>query len=102
MNSRERVIATLKFKSPDRVPIDLWTHKATHIIYGEKLQALLNHYETDIVRIFGPMDRAFYPEMTQVGEIKDVWGSTWQVLQEGMVGEVKKPALQDISKINEY
>ncbi|MDK2934815.1 MAG: hypothetical protein PWP27_2625, partial [Clostridiales bacterium] len=32
----------------------------------------------------------------------DVWGSTWQVLQEGMVGEVKKPALQDISKINEY
>jgi uroporphyrinogen decarboxylase len=102
MNSKERVVATLTFKQPDRLPVDLWVHRATYLKYSLKLSSLLTHYELDIVRIFGPMDRAFYPEMTNVGEFQDVWGSTWQVLQEGMVGEVKKPALQDISKINEY
>lgn len=102
MNSRDRVIKTLEFQYPDRIPIELWLHGATRLKYGKSLTAILEKYPQDILRIEGPMDSAFYPEEFMVGEYKDLWGSTWMVLQEGMVGEVKNPALNDISEVCEY
>lgn len=102
MNSKERVIATLEFKNPDKIPVNLWTHGATHLRYGKELDRLIDANELDMVRVFGPMDKSFYPELTHVGEVVDFWGSTWRVLQEGMIGEVKIPALDDITKVREY
>jgi uroporphyrinogen decarboxylase len=102
MNSRERVIATLQFKNPDRVPVDMWIHRATQLKYGKDLDALLERYPLDIVRLFGPTDRNFYPEMSDVGDIKDAWGSTWRVLRQGINGEVKIPAIQNVSKVQAY
>jgi len=102
MNSRERVIATLQFKNPDRVPLDMWIHRATQLKYGKELDNLLERYPLDIVRMFGPTDRNFYPEMSDVGDIKDAWGSTWRILRQGINGEVKIPAVEDISKVQEY
>jgi uroporphyrinogen decarboxylase len=102
MNSRARVIATLQFKNPDRVPVDMWIHRATQLKYGKDLDALLEQCPLDIVRLFGPTDRNFYPEMSDVGDIKDAWGSTWRVLRQGINGEVKIPAIDDISKVNAY
>jgi len=102
MNSRERVVAALQFKNPDRIPVDMWIHRATQLKYGQDLNALLEQYPLDIVRLFGPTDRNFYPEMSDVGDIKDAWGSTWRVLRQGINGEVKIPAIQDISKVQAY
>ena len=102
MNSRERVIATLQFRNPDRVPLDMWIHRATQLKYGKKLDNLLDRYPLDIIRMFGPTDRNFYPEMSDVGDIKDAWGSTWRILRQGINGEVKIPAIEDISKVQEY
>jgi uroporphyrinogen decarboxylase len=102
MNSRERVAAALQFKNPDRVPVDMWIHRATQLKYGEALDALLEKYPLDIVRLFGPTDRNFYPEMSDVGDIKDAWGSTWRILRQGINGEVKIPAIADISKVQAY
>jgi uroporphyrinogen decarboxylase len=102
MNSRERVIAALRFQNPDRVPLDMWIHRATQLKYGKDLDALLERYPLDIVRLFGPTDRNFYPEMSDVGDIKDAWGSTWRILRQGINGEVKIPAIGDISKVQEY
>ena len=102
MNSRERVVAALQFKNPDRIPVDMWIHRATQLKYGQDLDALLEQYPLDIVRLFGPTDRNFYPEMSDVGDIKDAWGSTWRILRQGINGEVKIPAIQDISKVQAY
>lgn len=102
MNSRERVVAALQFKNPDRIPVDMWIHRATQLRYGQDLNALLEEYPLDIVRLFGPSDRNFYPGMSDVGDIKDAWGSTWRVLRQGINGEVKIPAIQDISQIQAY
>jgi uroporphyrinogen decarboxylase len=102
MNSRERVVAALQFKNPDRIPVDMWIHRATQLKYGQDLNALLDRYPLDVVRLFGPTDRNFYPEMSDVGDIKDAWGSTWRVLRQGINGEVKIPAIQDISKVDAY
>jgi uroporphyrinogen decarboxylase len=102
MNSRERVIAALQFQNPDRVPVDMWIHRATQLKYGKDLDVLLERHPLDIVRLFGPTDRNFYPEMSDVGDIKDAWGSTWRILRQGINGEVKIPAIEDISKVQEY
>ena len=37
MNSRERVLRTLAFKNPDRIPVDLWILPAARMEYGERL-----------------------------------------------------------------
>ncbi len=102
MGSKERVIRTLEFKNPDRIPIHLWLHPATITRYGEKLEKLLNEYPQDIILITGPTDIDFYPENFSIGEHKDVWGSTWKVIQEGMLGEVKIPAIKEITEISRY
>ncbi len=102
MSSRDRVIAAIRFKQPDRVPLDMWIHRATQLKYGKHLDALLERYPLDIVRLFGPTDRNFYPEMSDVGDIKDAWGSTWKILRQGINGEVKIAAIEDIAKVQEY
>ena len=102
MDGKERTIRTLKFNKPDRIPLNLWVHNAAALKYGKKLEAVLDAHPQDIVRLYGPMDRAFYDVTYIPGTYTDEWGSTWQVLQAGMVGEVKVPALQDLSKTKEY
>jgi len=102
VNSQERVVAALTFKNPDQVPLDMWIHRATQLRYGKDLDALLEKHPLDIVRMFGPTDRNFYPEMSDVGDIKDPWGSTWRVLRQGINGEVKVPAIDDVEKVAAY
>lgn len=102
MNSRETVVAALQFKNPDRMPVDMWIHRATQLKYGQALNVLLEKHPLDIVRLFGPTDRNFYPEMSDVGDIRDAWGSTWRILRQGINGEVKIPAIPDISMVPAY
>jgi uroporphyrinogen decarboxylase len=102
MTGRERTIRTVEFRDPDRIPLNLWVHNATTLRYGKALEDLLAAHPQDIVRIHGPMDRVFYAETYKPGMYTDQWGSTWQVLQAGIIGEVKIPALPDISKAGSY
>lgn len=99
MTGIERMQATLEFKGADRIPVDLWVHGATKLRYGAALEELLQKYPLDMTRVFGPMDRQFYPGTFEAGLSEDFWGSKWQVIRPGMVGEVKIPVLQDIDKV---
>jgi uroporphyrinogen decarboxylase len=102
MNGKERTIRTLEYRDPDRIPLNLWIHNATSLKYGKALEDILASHPQDIIRVHGPMDRVFYSETYKPGMYTDRWGSTWQVLQEGMIGEVKIPALPDIGKARDY
>ncbi|WP_158084232.1 uroporphyrinogen decarboxylase family protein [Marispirochaeta aestuarii] len=102
MTSRERVIAALKFKSPGKIPLNLWFHQATRNRYGQQLDNLIQRYPNDIDLIAGPGDRNFYSRSTQRGRYVDTWGSSWLVLADGMVGEVKEPALKDLDDVNNW
>ena len=48
MNSREKVIRTIEFKNPDKIPIELCLHTATRLKYGRKLPKLPDKYPQDI------------------------------------------------------
>ncbi|AEE96534.1 uroporphyrinogen decarboxylase family protein [Mahella australiensis] len=90
MDSKERVIRTLKFKNPDKIPVDLWTLPATYLKYGKAFEDMLSRHERDIVSFDGPFDLSHDQKTYQPGRFTDGWGSEWMVLQAGMVGEVKK------------
>jgi uroporphyrinogen decarboxylase len=93
MNSRDRVIRTLEFNTPDRIPVDLWVLPAARQKYGGELDRLLDRHERDIVQFDGPLDLSFGPEAYRRGSYTDLWGCGWSNLQSGIVGEVKNPAL---------
>lgn len=102
MDGKERVIRTITFDHPDRIPVDLWVLPAAKERYGPTLDGLLDQYETDIVSLNGPIDFSFDKRQFEVGEFTDHWGCLWQVLQSGVIGEVKGSPLRDISALRGY
>lgn len=101
MTGIEKMRSALEFKGGSEIPIDLWVHPATRMRHGEALEELLRKHPLDMSRVFGPMDRQYYKKTFTAGLNEDFWGSKWQVLRPGMVGEVKYPALPDIDNVNE-
>lgn len=102
MDSRERVIRTLEFSSPDRLAVDIWTLPATKLRHGDKIDALYERYPTDFASIPGPLDHGMTPELFEPGEFTDQWGCGWVNLQRGIIGEVKHPPLEDDEDIDGY
>lgn len=102
MTGRERVLRTLEFNQPDRLPVDLWLLPAARMEHGEKLEELLRANETDITQISGPFDHGYTPEYYQPGLFTDPWGSVWSNLQAGVIGEVKQPVFADYDALHGY
>ena len=104
MDSRERVIRTLRFEQPDRAPRDLWRLPGVEMFHQEALKAVLEQFPEDIVKPpfqYGPGDRETgIPH--QIGTYTDAWGCVWQVGEPGVIGEVKGPPLADWSTLTAY
>ncbi|MEG1676878.1 MAG: uroporphyrinogen decarboxylase family protein [Clostridia bacterium] len=98
MDARERVLRTLEFRGPDRLPLDLWVLPAAVLEHGEALEQLLAENENDITGVAGPHDMGANPQYYERGTMTDEWGNGWLNLQGGMIGEVKHPALEDFSR----
>lgn len=114
MTSKERVTRALNFDHPDRTPRDLWRLPAVEMTQKEELNNLLKRIPMDIdtpehkvgssQRQKG-QHRALVPGshgptlMPRKGKYVDEWGSVWHVAEDGLVGEVKEPVLDDLSKI---
>lgn len=102
MNSRERVLATLEFQNPDRIPLDVWVLPAAREEYGEQLEKVLASKERDIVSIAGPLDMGNDKRYYEIGSFTDPWGSGWRNIQSGIIGEVKTPVFQEYDGIDSY
>ena len=104
MTSRERVIATLEFTSPDRAPRELWSLPGVAMFREAELLELLAAYPSDFAAPryhYGPSRRA-HGQPGVVGENVDAWGSVWTVGEPGVVGEVKACPLSDWSALDTY
>lgn len=117
MTRRERVIKAIEFNSPDRVPRDLWWLPAVEMTQKEELENLLRRIPMDIGTPkfkAGVSDRqkgqptilvpGSHPPIAlpRKGKYVDEWGSVWYVSEDGVVGEVKEPVLDDLSKIDKF
>ena len=78
MNSKERVLAAVEHRRPDRLPVDFWGTPET----WERLQAHLNLPNGEALlqalgvdlRVAGPKYIGPELEPNERGELKDVWG----------------------------
>lgn len=105
MTPRERVIKTLTFDSPDRVPRQLGMLPGVPKYRGEELKRFLekfpmNDFTGPKVR-YGAARRA-RGQACEVGENVDAWGSVWHVAEPGVIGEVKEYPLADWSALGSY
>ncbi len=78
MNSRERVLATLWHKTPDRTPCDFWAEPPTlsrllaHVGYADK-DRLLDELEVDVRHLEAPAT----PEREIGGVYQNLWGERY-------------------------
>ena len=104
MNERDRVIACLKFQKTDRAPRDLWTLPAVNLFQADDYNRVAKKYPMDISRpqLSPGWGEDVVQACSKVGSYQDEWGSVWHVGEPGVIGEVKEPALYDLSKLINY
>lgn len=101
MTSKERVVRTLKFDHPDKIPVQSWMLPEVIIKYGKTVEDTIQKYAADF---FTPDYRDFVmtDKWTNVGTFIDGWGCVWKNHIEGIVGEVKHHPLDDYKKLEQY
>ncbi len=94
-SSKQRVVKTLEFDHPDRIPTQLWQLPWAELHYSEQLKTIRTEFPDDLI---------FVPDITvkrvktvgneyEIGEYIDEWGCVFENRQQGIIGEVKKPLL---------
>jgi hypothetical protein len=127
MDSRELVYRALRFEKPDRVPRDLWAVPGVEMFRLDELNQVADLYPTDItvptsvtqkvvtaqsyfgeesssnsiVFKYGKSERLNGTAFV-VGTNIDEWGCEWQVGEDGVAGEVKRPLLDEWNKLDTF
>ncbi len=101
--SRDLVRRTLEFRSPSRVPRQLWTLPWAKNHYPQELAEIQRRFPDDIVAAPACLRRppAVQGDPYVVGTFVDEWGCIFENIQEGVHGEVKTPAIPDWSRADE-
>ncbi len=104
MTGRERVIRALEFKSPDRIPRNLWTLPGIEMFRKQDLNDVFAVYPEDILISRGNYGRGEREKGTRYrrNEIAtDEWGCEWHAAEDGVAGEIKNPPVQGISDVGQ-
>lgn len=107
MNSRERVLRTIRFERPDRIPLSYAVIAAALLEHGEPLIELCRRHPNDFydaaTLTVPERDAGHYrPDGTYFKRTTDAWGAVWEARQEGMSGEVKQSPIQEWSQLDTY
>ncbi len=103
MTGRERVTRALRFEQPDRVPRHLWRLPGTEMFRQQEVQRVLSKYPEDITKLeltYGRGKLARGQRYRKGEPATDEWGCQWHAAEDGVVGEVKRPPLEDLSQLD--
>lgn len=98
--SREIVERCLEFSFPERLPRQLWVLPWAQSHFPDALEAINRRFPGD----FAGSDYLYPPSIVQKGDpyargvYVDEWGCVFHNLQDGMIGEVHQPILEDFSE----
>lgn len=103
MNSRERVINTLEFKNPDRVPWQLWRLPGIEMFRKSELDMVLEKYPEDIIIpevAYGKGKREKGTRYLRKQPATDAWGCEWHAGEDGVAGVVRNPPIKTMAAID--
>jgi hypothetical protein len=98
-SSREIVTRGLKFEYPERMPRDIWLLPWASAHYKQAVEEIKRRFPSDFCsaeNVYRPSPRAKGDEY-EVGTYIDRWGCSFTNIHKGIVGEVKKPIIRDIT-----
>jgi len=97
MTPKALVRRTLEFRSPARVPRDMWVLPWAEIHHPEALAALRRDFPNDIATApgFRRRESSVRGEKHGGGTYTDEWGCTFVAIEPGYSGEVKEPLVAD-------
>ncbi len=105
MTCRERVLRTLEFQEVDRVPRQLWALPGIAHDRPDELRLFRARYPADDIvnapSIWGDSLR-FSGNYSRKGQWTDEWGCVWDVLEDGIIGEIKTPILAEDTALDAY
>jgi len=97
---RELVKQALEFRSPPRLPRQLWLLPWAAKRFPEELKRIETDFPSDItvipVSCSEPVPGG--GNAHSIGQFVDAWGCTFENLQDGIIGQVKNPQLSDWSQ----
>jgi uroporphyrinogen decarboxylase len=103
MTGRERVRRCLDFDHPDRVPRDLWVLPITSQEHGaEAVEALQRRWPNDFAKPDVANEKVLAlveGDRYALGRYRDEWGCVFENIHGGVIGQVKRPILDDWSKL---
>ena len=104
MQSRERVIRSIEFKTPDRYPVLRATYPASLIAHGESLREIFKKYPCDFSRSTPTVPERMLNQDpgNYRAEFVCPWGCTWEEKELGILGQVIVPVLDNWDKLNGY
>ncbi len=97
--SRELVRNCLKFDSPERIPRDLWLLPWATQHFPEEVKQLEARFPSDITKPVAVYSRSALVEGDpyKAGQYIDEWGCVFTNLQDGCIGEVRNPIINDLA-----
>lgn len=105
MTGRELVTRTLLYEEVEKLPRDLWTIPYINMYRKDELRRFLEVFPTDIIHPSGiHYGKSGYTsgKAYRKGTYIDEFGSIWEVLEDGVVGEVKDPIIKSIYDLRKY
>ena len=97
VTSRELVLQTMEFRNPQRIPRNIWALPWAFDHYPEEMKRLYEEYPDDFATAPGFLRQP--PETKgdpyEIGEYVDEWGCVFENRQKGVIGEVKRPVVED-------
>ena len=105
MTGRELFIRTLEHRPVERLPRNLWGVPYIDMFRREEKDRLLKMYPEDLTGVSGfkygkspySKGRAF-----RKGRYTDEFGAHWEVLEDGVTGEVKDPVIKSKKDLDSY
>jgi len=107
-NCRERALRAIEFRNPDKIPLSYSVIPPELFKYGQRFIDLCVKYPTDfydpaeLIKIPKRDTEHYRPDGSYYKEVTDEWGSVWVFLREGISGEVKRPIIDDWSKLKNF
>ncbi len=96
--ARELVTRSLKFENPERIPRHLWSLPWAEKRYPDVMDKMKRRFPSDIctAEYEYPLSPRVKGNEYAIGYYTDEWGCVFKNIQEGVVGEVETPLIEDI------